>query len=60
MELLRRLVATMYADGLVGGSSACMMVGPEKNELHLWMCEHEVIPPLSCDECELERRNREE
>jgi hypothetical protein len=60
MELLRHVVAAMYADGVVGGSSSCMLAGLEKSELQHWNDAHGVIPPLDAADYQLERRNLSE
>lgn len=36
LELLRRFVSDMYADAVIGGSSSCMLAGPEKSEFQHW------------------------
>lgn len=60
MELLRRHVAAMYGDLLVGGSAPCMMVGLEKSELRQWLGENAPVRPLGALDFELERRNLDE
>lgn len=57
VELKRRLVAEMYADELVGGSSACLLGNLEKELLHHWLGCHGHVPPLGRIDYELERRN---
>jgi hypothetical protein len=60
MELLRRLVAAMYADELVGGSAPWMLAGLEKSELHHWLGENAAVRPLGVNHFALERRNLDE
>lgn len=59
-ELLRRVVAAMYADEVVGGSAPCMLAGLEKSEFHGWMGGSSRVKPLGALDFELERRNLDE
>lgn len=60
VDLLRRLVAAMYADEVVGGSASCMLSHLDKSELHDWLASHAKVKPLCCDDYALERRNLDE
>lgn len=60
VDLLRRLVASMYADQVVGGSASCMLSRLDNSELHDWLCDHVEVKPLCCDDYALERRNLDE
>jgi len=60
VELLRRLVASMYADEIVGGSASCMLSRLDNSELHDWHASHQDVKPLCRDDYELERRNLDE
>jgi hypothetical protein len=60
VELLRRFVASMYADEVVGGSAGCILSHLEKSELHDWLADHIKVKPLCCDDYALERRNLDE
>lgn len=57
LELLRRLVAAMYADEVVGGSAPCMLAGPEKLEIQQWLGGQHRIPPVYFLDYALERPN---
>lgn len=57
VELKRRLVAAMYADEVIGGSSACLLGNLEKELLHHWLGCHCSVRPLGQADYELERRN---
>jgi hypothetical protein len=59
-ELLRRVVAAMYAEDVVGGSAPCMLAGPGKSEFHDWLGECSRVKPLGTLDYELERRNLDE
>lgn len=60
VELLRRMIASMYADEIVGGSASCMLSSLDKSELHDWRANHVNVKPLCRDDYELERRNLDE
>ncbi len=59
-ELLRRLAAALYADGVIGGGSACKLAGMGKAEFQYWLGEHGVYQPLECLDYQRERANLEE
>ncbi len=58
-ELLRRLAAALYADGVIGGSAACKLAGLEKAEFQHWLGEHRVAQPLDSSDFQTERSNLE-
>lgn len=60
VEVKRRLVAAMYADEVIGGSSSCMLANLDKEELHHWLGGASSIPPLGYDDYVLEHRNLDE
>ena len=60
VEVKRRLVAAMYADEIIGGSTSCMLANLEKEQLHDWLASPASIPPLGFDDYALERRNLDE
>lgn len=59
-ELRRRLAATLFADGVIGGYAACLLAGLEKAEFQHWLGEHGVAQPLDFSDFQLERSNLEE
>lgn len=54
-ELLRRLAAALYRDGIIGGAGACRLAGMAKAEFQHWLGEHGVSQPLSEGDYEVER-----
>jgi len=56
-ELLRRLAAALYGDGVIGGAAACRLAGLEKAEFQYWLGEHGLAQPLDASDFQLERRN---
>jgi len=59
-ELKRRLAAALYADGVIGGGSACKLAGMGKAEFQYWLGEHEVPQPLDYTDYQQERSNLKE
>ena len=45
-ELLRRLAAALYSDGVIGGAAACRLAGLGKAEFQHWLGEHRITQPL--------------
>lgn len=56
LELLRRFVSDMYADAVIGGSSSCMLAGPEKSEFQHWHGDNARISPVTMPDCLYDRR----
>lgn len=45
-ELLRRLAAALYSDGILSGASACRMAGASKAEFQHMLGERGISQPL--------------
>ena len=60
IELLRRLAAALYADGVIGGSAACKLAGLDKAKFQYWLGEHGVVQPLDGLDYQIERHNIEQ
>jgi predicted HTH domain antitoxin len=54
-ELLRRLAAALFSDGIIGGAAACRLAGIGKAEFQHWLGERGIPQPLGVSEYEEER-----
>lgn len=45
-ELLKRLAAALYADGVIGGAAACELAGLGKAEFQYWLGERRISQPF--------------
>ena len=58
-ELVRRLAAALFRDGILSGAAACRLAGMSKAEFQHWLGEHRVEQPLSEADYEREREHLE-
>jgi predicted HTH domain antitoxin len=56
-ELLRRLAAALFSDGIVGGAAACRLAGMDKLEFQHWLGERGITQPLAVSDYGQERKN---
>ena len=51
-ELRRRLAAALFAEGVLGGFTACKLAGLGKAEFQYWLGEHGIEQPLDVPDYE--------
>lgn len=56
-ELLRRLAAALFSDGILSGASACRMAGMGKAEFQFMLGERGVSQPLDAPDFEQDVNN---
>jgi predicted HTH domain antitoxin len=56
-ELLRRLAAALFSDGILGGAAACRLAGMGKAEFQHWLGERGISQPLGTGDYGQERGN---
>lgn len=56
-ELLRRLAAALFSDGILSGKSACRMAGMSKAEFQHMLGERGISQPLNDPDYEQELSN---
>jgi predicted HTH domain antitoxin len=58
-ELRRRLAASLFSDGVLGGAAACRIAGMGKAEFQYWLGEHGIDQPLDEEDYRQEKENLE-
>jgi predicted HTH domain antitoxin len=59
VELVRRLAAALFRDGILSGAAACRLAGLSKAEFQYWLGERGIEQPLSESDYHRERGHLE-